>query len=244
MEKKGFRRRNVIKRAPLPKPGTPLHFPDVSFGPSPPSRVPHRSRLEVEARALSMEWAVTAPVDSQPKDWLVQRGLSATEVNRMFGVMPATQWYDKRKDLQDHVTAKLVKRHVDSVAEMNDQHISAARLGMARAIEFMTKLRVEEGTDPTGRPYFRGFRTVDLLNAMSAIEKAQKIQRMALGLNTDEGSINVWQTINNTLNTGGEQGREQVEELEKMMSYEEIKVLIASERARQKTIDVDVESDS
>lgn len=208
-----------------------------------PGAVAHRtSKGRLTAQVLMMEWAIMAAAGETPTTWLKAKGYSDYEAGNILRAVPAGEWWRQREALQDKITATTVKRHIDLVAEMNDQHIAAAKLGMARAIEFMTKMKIEEARDKRGRLYFKGFRSIDLQNCLTALANAQKIQRLALGLNTDtDGSVNIWQQINKTIVGGGDQTEEQIAALAKDLSYEDIKALIATERKKNESA-IDVEA--
>ena len=110
-----------------------LKFPAVHFdGETGLGKATH---LELEAAALCMEWAVCAPPEMNVKEWLTKRGISLTDYQSLTHTLPVERWHNKRREIQDRMTEAVVKRHVDIVVEMNDQHIAASRLGLARALE-------------------------------------------------------------------------------------------------------------
>jgi len=201
-----------------------------------------RSMLIVDN--LIWEYCLTGGTDAPLTFMTTTKSIPVEAARRYLLLIPSGEWYARKKIVQDTTTATVVKRHVDIVAEMNDRHISSAKLGMAKAIEFLTKMKIEERRDKYGRPYFHGFKPNDLRQLMEVIEKAQKIHRLALGLNADEGSIQIWQNITNTLNTHGNvhEGEHEVKVLESKLTYDEIKKLIqAEEKAKDGAIDVEHE---
>lgn len=200
-----------------------------------------------ELESLVYEWSITAP-ELSPRKFLMERK-SYTEhmyVHATTLFAPA-QWYVRRKEIQDQLTTSLVKTHVDFVVEMNDTHIKAAKLGLVKAIDMMTRMKIEERRDKKGNIYFAGFRTTDLKNCLESIHVAQRIQRMALGLPTNEGSITAWQKIQHektvkvsaadgsvVTTTESETVEGQVKTLENALTYDDIQLLIEGERRRKR----------
>lgn len=199
---------------------------------------------------LMYEWAVTGG-EMSIRQWCVERkGYTEIQYKEFLAVKPSGEWFVLRKRVQDDLTHSLVKSHVDFVAEMNDTHIKASKLGLAKAIDMMTRMRIEEKRDKKGNVYFAGFRPADLARCMESIKTAQYIQRRALGLPNDEGSITTWQRIQHerkdevivsaadgsvvTESSTTTTTTEQVKSLETSLSYDDIKLLIDAERRRKK----------
>jgi len=146
---------------------------------------------------LSTEWAFFFPNHS-PYDFLVScKGYAPTQATGILGHMPASQWPARREAAVDKLTEGLVKRHVDKMAEVQETHISASKLGLAQAIKMLASggtevLKDQDGRlllDSKGNPRFKQFRSIDLVNCMTAIEKAQTVYRRAMGLPNDEGGL-------------------------------------------------------
>jgi hypothetical protein len=202
-------------------------------------------RVALHAENLMWEFALLGG-NTTPSDFMrTKKGMSDTQARVILAVKPAPEWYAQKKAVADHATLAIVKRHVDLIAEVNDRHITASKISMAKAIEFMTKMKIEERRDKYGRAYFAGFKPGDLRHLVEVIATAQKIHRIALGLTAEEGSIQIWQQVNNTINnTGGAPVNEheaQVAQLSTNLSYDEIRALIDSEE-RAKAAAITVES--
>lgn len=103
--------------------------------------------------------------------------------------------------------------------------------------------------DPrTKRPVYRGFRSIDLLNCMSALEKAQQIQRRAQGLSNDVGMAQLSEAIKNSkqINVTVENMTVEAKPKSKMeaiidaLEYEDIAVLIKERRAMKRNDQKDI----
>jgi len=203
------------------------------------------ARHVLHAENLIWEFALLGgPVT--PNEFMTKKkGMSDYAARAILAVRPAPEWYAQKKAVADHATSAVVKRHVDLIAEVNDRHITAAKISMAKAIEFMSKMKIEERRDKYGRPYFAGFKPGDLRHLVEVIATAQKIHRIALGLTAEEGSIQIWQQINNTINNAKgapvNEHEAQVAALATNLSYDEIRALIDSEE-RAKAAAIIVES--
>jgi hypothetical protein len=201
---------------------------------------------------LVTEWAFFFP-NHLPKTFLTEaKGYSESQAEGILGHFPASQWAAKREAAVDKLTEGLVRRHVDKMAEVQEQHISASKLGLAQALKMLASggtelLKDQDGKillDTKGNPRFKQFRSIDLVNCMTAIEKAQQVYRRAMGLPNDEGGLqqilnkvermqelrhqtNVNFQINNTqINAPGEDGKPTVADLQ----YEDILLLIEAKR--------------
>ena len=192
-------------------------------------------RDRLNDQLLMTEWAITSK--GSVFGWLQEtKGFSNEQVKTLLKRRPVPQWHRIQEYVQNHYSNSLVKRHMEQAAQLNDQHMMAAKLGMAKAMEFLSKMSVEQKLDKHGRPYFAHFRTTDLKNCMETISLAQKITRTALGLPTDEGSVHIWQKIQQTINLtaptvedmppDGEDMKVQVLRLQKQYSYDDIKEMI------------------
>jgi hypothetical protein len=156
-----------------------------------------KEKLAHDVEILVMEWAFFFPNHS-PTAYLQQiKGYSDTQTRDIFKVTESEAWHERRRLAQDKLSGELIRRHIDKLAEVQDQHISASKLGLAQAVKMLAegKTEIMRGKDgkpilnKDGTPKFKTFRSIDLLNCMSAIEKAQAIYRKAMGLPNDEGGL-------------------------------------------------------
>jgi len=155
-----------------------------------------KSKLEHTVEVLVLEWAFFYGNHS-PSGYLEFKGYSPGQIANIFRVIPATDWYPKRETAQNRVTENLVKRHVDIMAAVQDEHIKSSKLSLAKAVKMLADGDVE-WTDSDGKKHKRFLRSIDILNCTSAIEKAQKIYRTAMGLPNDEaGMQQILKTLQN-----------------------------------------------
>jgi hypothetical protein len=203
------------------------------------------AKLRQEANRLNdqllmTEWALTGG-RQQVFTWLQEvKGFNITQAKHIVARRPLPQWARILEYVQNNYSNNLVRRHMENAARANDQHMMAAQLGMAKAMEFLSKMNVETKVDKKGQPYFAHFKTADLKACMDSIATAQKITRVALGLPSDEGSVHIWTKIQQTINTtapvaedlppDGEDLKVQVMRLQKTYSYDDIKTMITAFR--------------
>lgn len=184
------------------------------------------------------EWCIKYPPSMSPQRFLREiKEFADNKVAAYMKAAPAAIWFERRREYQNMITKDMVKSQLDFVTEMNDQHIKASRLGLAKAIEMLTKMEIKPYLDKHGETRFSKFRTADLKNCLESIAIAQKIQRTALGLPSDEGAITVWQQLNiNQPQIGqtniqvNEGDTASAQQLEKLLSYDDIKSLIEAQR--------------
>lgn len=199
-------------------------------------------RNKMSDQLWMLEWAMTAGKVSI-MSWLQEmKGLTTHQCGEILTRCPAVNWRKTLEYVQNNTTNNLVKRHVESASQLNDQHMSAAKLGMAKAIEFMSKMTIEVKEKKNGQPYFSHFRTIDLKHCMETIRVAQQITRTALGLPNDEGSIHIWQQIQQNVNLHppkqedvpvvGEDLKTQVGRLQREYTYDGIREMMLLFKAK------------
>lgn len=207
-----------------------------------------------EVELLVFEWAMRQD-DHSPRSFMLDvKKMTMSQYEQTTKALTSAQWYVRRKEIQDKITHATLQSHIGFVADMNDTHIKAAKLGLAKAIDMMTRMKIEERKDKKGNMYFVGFKPSDLKSCLESIQTAQKVQRMALGLPTSDGSITAWQTIQNerrdktvvkaadgsiVSTTETVTTEAQVQKLSDALSYDDVRLLIEAERRRKESIVVE-----
>lgn len=213
--KLGARHPSVVELARLAEKEEPvkvLDTPDLfAPSPSPASRALPRESVPAvlietggtdkfahDTNILKLEWAIKYPLMDVTNFLVKIKGYSVSQADRLIGeVGGISEWQAERGRVLDKLTESVVKRHIDQIAEVQETHVKASKVGLAKAIEMLSKLSIEpakdkEGhliKDDKGKIVWRGFRSIDLLNIMGSIEKAQAIYRKAMGLPNDEGGL-------------------------------------------------------
>lgn len=240
MEKPRFKRKDLTpKEAPRADKRSKAEAREVN-GTATKEQQLMLERDRLNDQLMMTEWALTGG-KQQVYAWLQDtKGFSLAQAKRIVQRRPIPMWHNILEYVQNHYSNSLVKRHMEQAALLNDQHMMAAKLGMAKAMEFLSKMSIEQKVDKAGRPYFAHFRTADLKNCLDSIQVAQKITRTALGLPTDEGSVHIWQKIQQTINMSppkledlppeGEDLKVQVLRLQRTYSYDDIKEMITAFR--------------
>jgi len=162
------------------------------------SEVGARGMYEADVDLLKIEWVIKYPT-LKVKDWLLhKKGYSYTQAAKLYEIGGKEDgWNEAKNHVLDKMTSSIVKRHIDQMADVQEQHIKASKIGLAKAVEMLSKLSIEpvkgkDGKllkDATGKPVWRGFRSIDLLNCLGAVEKAQQIYRRAMGLPNEEAGL-------------------------------------------------------
>lgn len=204
-------------------------------------------KLKHDGHILMMEWAIKYS-DMIPRKFLMERrGYSHAQADVILAVTGSTsEWANARERVLDSMSESVIKRHIDKLVEVNDQHIAASKLTMAKAIEMLTKLPVDVELDPkTGKSKKRTMRSIDLVNCANAIEKAQSIYRKAMGLPNEESGLaqilekvaqlNVQQNvqINNTVVQQQPEKSEQQKKIE-ALSYDDIMEFVEFRREQKR----------
>jgi hypothetical protein len=147
-------------------------------------------KIKHDSHILMMEWAWKFP-DLKPIEFLMERrSYSEVQAKRIINISGgSTMWETEKTKVLDKISETVIKRHIDKMVEVNDQHIAASKLGMAKALEMLTKLNITAELDKDGKINKRTMRSIDLVNIMNAIEKAQVIYRRAMGIPNEESGI-------------------------------------------------------
>lgn len=210
-----------------------------------------------DANILRLEWAIKFPLLTPQEFLLHEKDYSVSQAHRIFEVSGGeSEWRDERDKLLNGVTETMIKRNVDKLVEMNDTHIKLSQLGLAKVAEMLTKLQCDPVLDADGkmmidprtkRPIYRGFRSIDLVNCMTALNQASTIQRRAYGLANDVGQQQIAEamkassaptTINIQNNmTITEAPQTKMEQIIEKLEYEDIAEMIKQRRA-MKAIEV------
>lgn len=142
-----------------------------------------------DVELLKIEWAIKYP-NMSPSAWLTEiKQYGTHQLQAIYKVSPERDWHTEKARILDKITETTVKRHIDLIAEVQEQHVAASKLGLARAIEMLTRNGVQMRSKKDGKTITMPLRTIDLLNVMSSIEKAQQIYRRAMGLPNEEGGL-------------------------------------------------------
>jgi len=178
--------------APIEVTASPKTTPD----PMNPEDLSGKTKFEHTVEVLILEWAFFYGNHS-PTGYLEFKGYSPGQIQNILHCVPAADWYPKRETAQNRVTESLVKRHVDIMATVQDEHIKSSKLALAKAVKMLAD-GDSEFIDKAGVKRTRKFSSHDLLNCTTAIEKAQKIYRTAMGLPNDEaGMSQILKTLQN-----------------------------------------------
>jgi hypothetical protein len=222
-------------------------------------------RIEREGMVLQLDWAIRFPL-LKPIEYLVaERGYSVAQANSILHETGGEDdWVLRRTEIQNKVTETVVKRHVDQIAEFNDTFLKASKVGLAKALEMMTKFSIEAVKDSDGKlildpktkkPVYRGFRSIDLLNTLSAIKIAQEIYRKGLGINDGDAGmaqllekvdemnqqqrIQINQQVNLTVNPAKHEAEQKLESFVRQMSYDDIRAFVEYHKHKDEAVEVE-----
>ena len=195
---KPLEKQGIFEPRKMPKVKADNSIPDIFDTSSEDiSMIGGKERFRHEVELLQTEWAVKHP-NMPPTRWLQEiKMYSSGQATVILNEVPAVHWKDAKDSVLNALTESVVKRHIDLIAEVQETHIKASKLTLAKAVEMLSKMQLhpmkdKKGKvvlDDNGKPYYKGFRSIDLLNCVSAIEKAQMIYRRSMGLGNDEGGF-------------------------------------------------------
>ena len=192
-----------------------------------------------ELNLFQLEWAIRYP-HLGPKTYLTDiKNVPIKSAIKMI-VTSGGQgaWSAVRADIIDKMTETTVRKYTELIEATQKIHIDASKMGVDKAVEYLSAMEIRDENGNIAKRFAN-----DLLNIMSAIEKAQAIYRKAVGISdeTDVSKlINVFQS-NIQLN-GGEVSVNTVPQGFTEMDYAEIRAIIKLKKER--TIDVVVEKET
>tara|TARA_Y100001935_G_C17310260_1_gene515404 strand:- start:61 stop:612 length:552 start_codon:yes stop_codon:yes gene_type:complete len=117
---------------------------------------------------LQLKWSKSYP-DRSIRDFLISiKGFTPRQYKRILEKAPKGEWAYRREEVQNRIAVESLEAHVEEAKKVNERFMKTAEVAVAIA----TKQMVDDSIDPKG-----------LLNAISSVEKAQKVYCEALGLN-------------------------------------------------------------
>lgn len=189
---------------------------------------------EYSIELMLTDWSIKYP-DMKPGTYLREVKCYGTEKTKsILNRCPAVEWYSARNELLDGITRSLVKRQIDWAAEMHDLHFQGSKVALSSVMDWL-------GHQAIAHPSERDIKMIKV--ALESIQIAQKIQRTALGLPTDDGAIHIYNNlIMQQKNVKHELDTEKtpVEMLEKTLTYDEIKALIEVRRMEKSQEAIDI----
>lgn len=222
---------------------------DAAYGKAPMTKVARVEYKKELVEYYQLEWAVLYSHLSPTEFLREYKEYSDVQITNTFLIYPAKTWYERRHKLQNKITEHLVVRHIDMIAEVQDRHVKASNLALAKATQMLLNgvPMVDKDGNPKknalGEPAHLPLRSSDVLNVTVALKNVQDIYRKAMGFKDEEGITQIVEKIqmiqvNNTAiqpETVGEDG-EVIEVVERKsaldsLSYDEVSALVA--RARE-----------
>lgn len=149
-------------------------------------------KIAHDATVLMLEWSIKY-ADLSPYEYLMQRRhYSKAQTDKIISLTGGIRvWETEKIKVLDKMSESVIKRHIDKMVEVNDQHIAASKLTLAKAIEMLSKLPVdtEAAGEEKGKTKKKALRSIDLTNIANAIQTAQKIYRTAMGIPNEESGM-------------------------------------------------------
>lgn len=182
---------------------------------------------EFPIELMLTDWSIKYP-GSKPYEYLtVIKGYSRSEAGAILKRVPVPDWYTAKCELLDGITAGLAKRQIDWAAEMHDLHFEGSKIGMMSAMDWIR----HQDTQPIEN---RDIRMVKV--AVETIQVAQRIQRTALGLPSDDGAIHIYNQLiikQQQAKHISEDEKTPVEKLEERLTMADIRALIEVRRVEK-----------
>ncbi len=207
-----------------------------------------------DANILRLEWSIKYPLLTPLEFLLEEKGYTIYQAQRILEISDSIEgWLDERDKIVNGVTEKLVDRNIEKIVESKEMFISAAKIGVAKCIEMMTRLQIDPVKDEDGklmidpktkRPVYRGFRAIDMANLSAALKNFESMMSNAMGMRNDLGldqirgllsehrqnvQINI-QNNSTTVMTTEEPKKTKVEEFVESLSYDDMQEIIREKR--------------
>ena len=154
---------------------------------------------------LQVEWAVFYPDMSIHQFCVNFKGYSESEYTSMMTIAPSVEWKNKREEYRNKISSDIATRHIDKLAKMNDEHLKAGRLGLAKGLQMLSRgvdvVKKAKGDENPIR-FNRALYPQEFNFVMNGIKTAQQIYRTSMGLPSDgNGMRQVLEDLNNNART-------------------------------------------
>ena len=125
---------------------------------------------------LIVDWSVNFGAKSVRAYLIEIKGFSQRQYEHAIAQCSVAQWEARRREIINKMTEELLDDHTASIKELNESHILAAKLGLAKAMSFLISVTTAS----------------DLKMLVDAVTVCQRVARVALGLPmTEEGIENM-----------------------------------------------------
>lgn len=196
---------------------------------------------------LQMEWALFHPNESVHHFIRTIKGYSDGQMKNMLLHAPTSEWKEQRELLKNRLAKEVAQRHIDKIAKMNDEHIKAGRLGLAKGLQLLAN-GVDVLVKKTGTKFNRSLYPQEFQFVMNGLKTAQQMYRTSMGLSSDgEGMQQVLeelkrrdQSIQNNIQVNiknaapDESGVTELKQLMESLNREEIRLFVERKRASLK----------
>lgn len=192
---------------------------------------------------LILEWCIKYPSISPKKYIMDVKHLSRSFYVRAMDIIPAAEWRVRLQDYKTSLAETVTKEHFNNIAKVNDTHIQASKLSIAKIIEKLAKgVRVYQKKDGSlleiGQRECYPKEINDLTNALKT---AQSVYRTAVGLPNEEGSIQILEKlqaekmqVNINVNGEGKESETDLTKTLKSMSYDDLMTIIEMKKDQYK----------
>ena len=196
-----------------------------------PTAIRHKETGMEVLESLATEWAIHYPNFSVLKYMTEIKGYTIGDYQRLIKHYPVPRWQETRKSIAESITRNVLDKHISLATEVNEAFITGAKLSMGKAIEMLRAGRLEV-TKVGGGTYIRNLKSIDLLNCTNALKTSQDVWRKALGINDNEGMVQLTQVFGqqNNLEVNIDETPEDLKKLEEKLSLEDIQTLIEARR--------------
>jgi len=143
-----------------------------------------RELITEKVELLQMEWALFHPEKSVLEFITVEKGYSKGQYCAMTTKAPVSEWKARKEVYQNKIAMQVAERHIDKIAEMNDQHIKAGRLGLVKGLQLLSQ-GVTGVVKKTGKKFQRDLYPQEYNFVMQGIKTAQQVYRTAMGMPGD-----------------------------------------------------------
>jgi len=201
------------------------------------------ARENERTKMLQYEWALFYP-DNSPKHFLMAvKNFTETQYVQIMKKSPMAKWNEQKDRIRERLALQVAEKHVEKIAQMNDEHIKAGRLGLAKGIKLLAEgVRGFNKKNPS-KILKRDLKPQEFQHVMSGLKLCQQIYRTAMGLPSDGDGMRqllvelaekqgVQNNVQINVNAEDEKsGLGHLKALLESLSHEEIKLFVERKRA-------------
>lgn len=175
------------------------------------SKTSTKEPLKEQIELLMLDWALFYSNDTVYKYITVTKGYSKPAYTQIVTECPVEEWKVYKEQARNKMSKDMLSRHIDIIAQANDEHLKYAQVGLRKVAELilkgspiMSKLKLKKGrTGANGQADYiipveigrRPFYPKEAVEMTTAYKTIVQVYRTILGLPNDEGAIQAFEAL-------------------------------------------------